>query len=651
MHNTRLISLLLCFFTLLTFIPLSVFAEEKETVIIAASDFQPKAGNAAGYAAASSILSVIKADGIISADAFLCCGDYDYDTYGVLDSTNDGVAHLKSALKGMVDEDDMILAQGNHDASPSVATVLSPSGANDPESGEFGAFVIHNEDYMWGNTDEERIKMTAQRLINYLNKKLDDGFDRPIFVVSHLPLHYSMRTRNDGDGKYARYILDALNEAGEKGLNIIFMYGHDHSNGWDDYLGGAAVYLQKGDNILVADFSSSKYSYETLYFTYLNAGFLGYYENNNGADDTLTMTVFKIKGDNVTVARYDEKGKHDLKSAGVKNSYKSESGYEPNPAVYASTQTITLTKVSDASPLESIFDIPSGGMRFDIITDASQLKDGERYLLVCASASNRLMLPSSVTKANDSGSKRIGFDLGNASIFIDGSIYGEYDSALWSFTAKNGRWLIGNGDEYAMLTSTSDYKITATFEKIGSPFSIDGSGAFTFNSGNYTLNYNARELINGYESNPATFYIFEYVGYALKISGGSAPLTARPDETVTIKASSPAEGMEFDKWVVIEGDIELTDPTSEEITLIMPRGDIKLEATYKEVPPPTEPESKPELEPESSPEESSSELTAQPPTHDPKTDYTGIVIVICVAVCLIAGGAAFIFIFIKKSKK
>lgn len=648
MHKAKFISFLLCLFMLISVLSAAVYAEEKETVIIAASDFQPKAGNAAGKDAASAILSAIKADGIEKADGFFCCGDYDYDTYGHLESTKDGTDHLEKALDGIVPKDSMILVQGNHDASPALATELSPSGENDPESGDYGAFVIHNEDYMWGNTDEERIKLTAQRLINYLNKKLDEKFDRPIFILSHLPLHYSMRTRNDGDGKYARYIFDALNEAGEKGLNIIFMYGHDHSNGWDDYIGGAAVYLPKGDNILVADFSSSKYSYKVLNFTYLNAGFLGYYENNNGADDTLTMTVFKLKGNSVTVTRYDKDGKHDLKSEGVKNSYKSESGYEPDKTVYPSPQTILLTGVTSTSHIESILDIPSDGMRFDRVTAASQLEDGGQYLIVCVSAADRLMLPSSVTKANDSGSERIGFDLGDSSVFVDSTIYGEYDSALWTFTSKNGRWLIGNGEKYATLKTTTDYKITATFEDMGSPFSVRGTSVFTFTSGIYSLNYNARELINGYEGNPASFYIFKYVGYAVHVENGSAQSTARPGESVTVKADAPPEGMEFDKWVVTEGEIELSDTNSEEISFVMPKSDVSLEAVYKEAPLPTETEPESEYEPESSPEESTSELTAQPPTHDPKTDYTGIVIVSCAVGCLIGSAA---FIFIKKSKK
>ena len=74
---------------------------------------------------------------------------------------------------------------------------------------------------MWYNNDEATIKRTAENLRNYLNHKLAVGFKAPIFVISHLPLHYSMRTRNDGDKQHANYIFNVLNDAGGNGLNIV----------------------------------------------------------------------------------------------------------------------------------------------------------------------------------------------------------------------------------------------------------------------------------------------------------------------------------------------------------------------------------------------------------------------------------------------
>ena len=315
-------------------------------IVIAGSDFQNPNGNKAGAQTVTNILTQMKNDGHTKADGFLFCGDYDYDTVGSTSSTEAGITALKNAVTGTYStlaNDRMVLVEGNHDAA--AANGLATSGAHD--AAEYGVFVINEDDYMWNNSSESRIQQTANNLKSYLDAKVTAKYAKPIFVVSHLPLHYSMRTKNDGDGKYANYIFDVLNEAGAASLNIIFLYGHDHSNGWDDYLGGAAVYLAKGDEINIAQGSKTKFNVETLNFTYMNAGFTGYYENHNGADNTLTMTVFEISDDTVTVERYDANGKHNLKSAGVTNNHKNEGGYyDPNTTVYESPQTITLATVT-----------------------------------------------------------------------------------------------------------------------------------------------------------------------------------------------------------------------------------------------------------------------------------------------------------------
>lgn len=344
-HTTgkKLLALLLALVMILSLLPTSVLATGSEpTVVIAGSDFQAKGGHTAGAQTVTSILTNMQNAGYAEADGFLFCGDYDVN---YSDSAG-GKAALQSAVQNVYGTGmNEVYVQGNHDDDTLVDSTLSASGAQDTNA--YGVFVINEKDYMWYNNDEATIKNTADNLKSYLDGKRDEGYAKPIFVVSHLPLHYSMRTRaGGGDGKYANYIFDVLNEAGANGLNIIFLYGHDHSNGWDDYLGGSCVYLAKGDKINIAQASQTVFEEKTLNFTYMNAGFTGYYENRNGADDTLTMTVFSITGDTVQVERYDAKGKHNLKSAGVTNNYKNESGYDPNTTVYESPQTIALTAVT-----------------------------------------------------------------------------------------------------------------------------------------------------------------------------------------------------------------------------------------------------------------------------------------------------------------
>ena len=593
--NTRLISIALCvamFFGL----PVTTAVESAPTTIptadftvVAASDFQPQSSFDEGVTHVENIISAIKADGITAADGFLFCGDYDAHTYGVADKTRAGIQMFKDSFKGMIDEENMFFAQGNHDASPAAGVGLSPSGDNDPESGDYGVFVIHNEDYMWANKDEERIKQTAQKLIIYLNEKLAEEFVNPVFVVAHLPLHYTMRTRNDGDGKYAGYIFEALQEAAEKGLNIVYLYGHDHSNGWDDYLGGSSVYLAKGDDMLVADYSSSKYSYKTLNFTYMSAGFTGYYDNHNGADDTLTMTVFQVKDGVMSISRYDGEGVHVLKSEGFTNAYKNETGYLPNKTVYESPQRVTLTKVTDSTPIDDLLEIPDEGRGYKLVSSLSEIAVGEKYLLVCGRASNKIMLPSVVTKSNSSGA-RIGFDLTDESVYVDDVVYGDYADMLWTFTKKDDKWLIGNGEGFAKFTSTSSSKVTATIETSGDAFTIVQSGStFTFTSGSYCLNYNSRGLVNGYEGDPAEFYIFKCVGYSVSADGGEVTVdgeradAATTGKTVTVRLESIPEGKRFDCWKLISGGVEIEDLTASEITFVMKDENVKLLATYKDV--------------------------------------------------------------------
>ena len=346
---SRIGALLLALVMMLSLLPASVLAtgsEENSTVVIAGSDFQARGGHSAGAQTVTNILAQMQDAGYTEADGFLFCGDYDYSTVNNRTSTEAGITALKNAVTGSygtLTDDRMVLVEGNHDAA--AASGLATSGAHD--TAEYGVFVINEDDYMWRNSDEATIQNTANALKTYLETKAAEGFDNPIFVLSHLPLHYSMRTRNDGDGMYANYIFNVLNKAGAADLNIIFLYGHDHSNGWDDYLGGAAVYLAKGDQINIAQASKTNFNVETLNFTYMNAGFTGYYENHNGADDTLTMTVFRITDDTVQVERYDANGKHNLKSSGVTNRYKNEGGYyAPNTEEYGSPQTITLGSVT-----------------------------------------------------------------------------------------------------------------------------------------------------------------------------------------------------------------------------------------------------------------------------------------------------------------
>ncbi len=323
-------------------------ALSSETVtIVTASDLQNPDGDDTTNVQA--ILDQMSTD-TQDADALFFCGDYDV---GWLDAAGtqakkEGFDQLVKASGVVADDAQTVYVQGNHDSSEGIGSFLSSSGNNDPAGGDYGVFVLNYEDLK----DRESTVAAAQSLISYLDSKLSQGYAQPIFILSHMPLNYSMRVYSGWYPPAAEIIFDVLNAAGAKGLNLFFLFGHNHS-GWDHYLGGSNIYLAKGDTIQISKLDNlTDYKTYTLNFTYLNAGYVGYFDpvGIDGVDATLSMTKIEITGSDVTFTRYSADGVHVMKAAGVKDTLRGES-YEPDTTVYNSPQTVALTQVSDSSEL------------------------------------------------------------------------------------------------------------------------------------------------------------------------------------------------------------------------------------------------------------------------------------------------------------
>lgn len=312
-----------------------IHAEEKDgddspIIVIAGSDFQAQTPE---YSSDNTrtLLNAIKLAGYSEADGFLFAGDYNNE----YDDKSDEIALLKSTVKDVypsLADDRMVFVQGNHDPAGSVG--LSKYGGNDTD--DYGVYVINEDNYMLNNSSPSVISNAAAHLEKYLKAKVDEGYSKPVFVVSHLPLHYSYRTINIGDAQYAVYLFDVLNKYAEK-LNIIFMFGHNHSAPFDDYIGGSMIYLSKGDKIYIAkEGKPTEVPDEyTLNFTYMNAGYVGYtYCLNN----MLTMTVFEIVGNTVKVKRVSAGGVCDLKTEGSWSS-----SYEESASTYGAQSSYLNT--------------------------------------------------------------------------------------------------------------------------------------------------------------------------------------------------------------------------------------------------------------------------------------------------------------------
>ncbi|MBQ6849291.1 MAG: carbohydrate binding domain-containing protein [Clostridia bacterium] len=308
-----------------------------EVILLAGSDFQPHGGNVeAGRETVRNILGALADAGYGLFDGFMSGGDYSAGT--TEPETSAGLAGLDAEISKVV-YNNKFYSQGNHD--PKTTVGMTPHGANDPLGAPYGLFLINEDNY----TDlGEGGESVAKELDAYFEAKLNRNWgNKPIFVLCHVPLNFSMRTVSGKNARTAMPIVESLNKAGAQGLNIIFLFGHNHSSGYDNYIGGGSVYLKKGDTMLVPHYDNYLVADEvTLNFTYMTAGYIGYYGTTvNGADGALTMTVFRIQKDgSVIVGRYDQNGIHNLKSAGAKNTDKGDT-MEPDPTVYESYRVVT----------------------------------------------------------------------------------------------------------------------------------------------------------------------------------------------------------------------------------------------------------------------------------------------------------------------
>ena len=126
------------------------------------------------------------------------------------------MSYLKAAVEGTYGTSlDEFFVQGNHDQITQGTAGLTGTGAHD--TADYGVFIIDEDDYQWyySGFNQSKTEAVADALEEYLADKIEEGYSKPIFVASHVPLHYTLRTYKDGDGKYAKLIFDVLNEAGE----------------------------------------------------------------------------------------------------------------------------------------------------------------------------------------------------------------------------------------------------------------------------------------------------------------------------------------------------------------------------------------------------------------------------------------------------
>ncbi|MBE6919309.1 MAG: VWA domain-containing protein [Ruminococcaceae bacterium] len=385
----RAVSWLMALVMVFSLLPTAAFAaaDGDPVVVIAGSDYQASDSGTT----MSNIAAQIKKE-YASPFGILMGGDYDAGIYNAnnVGTTADDIEAVDDVIDKVFPDiaaDNRIYIQGNHENFGGLkvdgTNLMNYTGYY--ETDYYGVYAINHDDFPWSGSSSTLVQGTADDLEVALTEKKNAGYKKPIFVMSHLPLHYT----NRGDNDYASLIFDVLNEAG-KTLNIIFLFGHNHSTAYDSYLGQNSIYLKKGDAIKVAKDDGKSYNSETLNFTYMNYGYVGYTGSTN-ADATLTMTAFEISDNEVAVKRYSTNGQHTLKAAGGNTQL--PSGLSVNSDVYGQAVisltdgTSTISEISADSGSgdnntgsgDNSGTIGGSGYTYELVTS---IEAGEKYVIV-----------------------------------------------------------------------------------------------------------------------------------------------------------------------------------------------------------------------------------------------------------------------------
>ena len=320
--------------------------ETVNAVIFAASDYQADASFAEPEDTLRGLLGAAQADGT-EPEAAILCGDYTNDPklHDYQLSPEDSIDEISEVIDEeapSVKDENTIFIQGNHDR---LTESIAESGLH--EYGDYLVYVLNTEnDFPWkqGKTAGclDKVKTSSKAMKKCFDGLIANGETRPVIIAGHVPLHYTARTssrHSTGDNLYSRLIFDVVNNAA-KDLDIVYLFGHNHSKGWDCYMGGSSVYKAPGDTLLLPEFDETRittdeFTVKTLNFTYMNAGYTGYYMNcapdeygsypdppYRAADETLTCSIISIYDDRIEIARYDESGRHNLGGAGEADPYK-----------------------------------------------------------------------------------------------------------------------------------------------------------------------------------------------------------------------------------------------------------------------------------------------------------------------------------------
>lgn len=321
-------------------------ADAPSATVFFFSDYQAVDGWPSPRENLKEVLEAVREDGK-APEELICCGDYtnDRNLHDYQLSPEDSITEIReTAAEVLPDlgEDHILFVQGNHDK---MTESIAESGLH--ESDDYLVYVLNTEnDFPWKqgkvSGSLKKVKRASEEMADCFDQLIKNGETRPVIIAGHVPLHFTARTSSrhtTGDNLYASLVFDVVNEAAGS-LDIIYLFGHNHTKGWDCYMGGSSVYKKAGDTVIIPafaddDITTDRYTEETLRFTYLNAGYVGHYMNcgpeeldagtadqYDAADAAMTGTVCEIWPDRLVLTRYASDGVHPLGWDGEANPYK-----------------------------------------------------------------------------------------------------------------------------------------------------------------------------------------------------------------------------------------------------------------------------------------------------------------------------------------
>ena len=361
----KLFAAILALMMIAGIMPVNVIAEENEVLaqIITMSDYQNSSlSSSAKKTVPQTIVNAMVKAGV-NPELALIGGDYTDGSVGA-DGDDTSQASLKTELNNLTG---ILTAawsglpyyaiQGNHDYSGFLTDgTLTATGAYPKD--DYIIYLINEDSFPWwqGNygsgsstaQDKATVTATTKALSTYLTSLIDSGDTRPVIIMTHVPIHWSVRSANRNwyyDNIYANILFEAVNEAAKE-LDILFLFGHNHSStgegdglGYDNEIGDALAYVAKGESMKVPNGTdgSANYTTETLNFTYMNAGYVGKY---NGSTSDCSIAAVNIGNDSIVINRYTYNGTVHTETIELENS-------QPRVTITDTSTGVTLSLPSE----------------------------------------------------------------------------------------------------------------------------------------------------------------------------------------------------------------------------------------------------------------------------------------------------------------